>query len=285
MHERAQGALLLAVGGVAVRLGLSGAALNYIRAEYVPLLVVAGAIIAVLGVVTLARALRAPAPADGEADALAGGSVAGEVGTHVHEGADVAPHAHAAVPAADGDADGTEAAKEVHVHGDVVPRIGWMLAAPLFAVLLVAPPPLGSFAANRQSGVVVAPTAAWPPLPAAEDGAVPLTLGDYASRALYDTDLSLDGTDVRLTGFVSEVADDGFTLTRFALSCCAADGTAINVRVRTDDPPPAVDEWVVVEGRWAPVDGHVIGELTTEAPVIEAETLTRIEQPTEPYEA
>lgn len=245
MDERAQGALLLAVAGVAVRLGLSGSALDYIKPSYVPLLVASGVVIGVLGALVLARAIRAL--------------------DDPHDHDEASDHGHG------------------HDHSSA-PRIAWMLAAPLFAVLLVAPPPLGAFAANRQSGVVQQRSAVWPPLPDAVDGVVPLSLGEYAGRALYDPDLSLAGADVQLTGFVSDVLPDGFVLTRFALSCCAADGTAIDVHVRSDQPAPPVDTWVQVTGQWENRDGHVVGELTTDPPLLEAQSLLPVAQPEEPYE-
>lgn len=253
MDQRAQGALMMAVGGVAVRLGVTGAALSYIKASYVPLLVAAGICSAALGAVTLWRTLRDPEPVAAEA-------MHHDVHTHplVDDG-----HGHD------------------HSHG---PRIAWFLAVPLFAILLIAPPPLGSFAANRQGGIVVAPTSVWPELPDAVDGAVPLDLGDYASRALYDTDLSLAGETVRLVGFSSGSIDGGFTLTRFVLSCCAADGTAINIAVLTDQPAPATDQWVEVVGRWRNRDGHLIGEPTAEPPILEAESVIAVPAPDQPYE-
>ena len=127
-------------------------------------------------------------------------------------------------------------------------------------------------------------SAVWPPLPDAVDGVVPLSLGEYAGRALYDPDLSLAGADVQLTGFVSSILPDGFVLTRFALSCCAADGTAIDVHVRSDQPAPPVDTWVQVTGRWENRDGHVVGELTTDPPLLDAQSLLPVTQPEEPYE-
>lgn len=259
MDARTQGALLLAVGGVTVRLALTDAALTYIRPEYVPLQLIGGAVLLVLGAVTLARALRQPHPAID------------------HDRA-----AEQGIPADDGRID------DVHVDGghdhEGGPRIAWMLAAPLFAILLIAPPPLGSFAANRQSGVIQSSASSYPPLPAATDGAVDLTLGDYTVRALYDTERSLADQRVRLTGFVSGTTERGWTLTRFALNCCAADGTAIDVEVVTDQPAPPVDQWVTVEGFWRSRAGHEIGELTADPPLLLLDELEPVTQPTEPYE-
>jgi uncharacterized repeat protein (TIGR03943 family) len=290
MDGRAQGALLLAVGGVAVRLGLSGAALNFIRPGYVPLLVVAGGVLLVLGAVTLRDALRDPAHhqvlADGElphhhhddhADANADDHADADAGDHAD--ADQADPGHAEVQA--------PAPGHGHGHGhdhSRGPRVAWLLAAPLFAILLVAPPPLGSYAAARQSGVVRTAVASFPDLPPAEDGAVPLSLGDYAARALYDTERSLDGERVRLVGFASGTAEEGWTLTRFAMSCCAADGTAIDVEVLEGGPLPALDQWVEVVGTWTPRPGHEVGELTADPPMIVAESVTLVPQPTQPYE-
>lgn len=255
MDERTQGALMLAVGGVAVRLGLTDAALNYIRPTYRPLLVVAGVALVVLGVGALVRALRRPEDAAGPAvrDEAYGDVLA----DHDHSG---------------------------HTRGEG-PRVAWLLALPLFAILLIAPPPLGAFAANRQSGVVQSQQVAYPPLPPPQDGAVELTLGEYSVRALYDTAASLEGERVRLLGFVSEhLTGDRYLLTRFQIACCAADGTAISVEVRGDPQPRQAEQWLVVEGIWQPREGHVLGELTTDPPVIVADAVSPTVAPAEPYE-
>lgn len=267
MDERTQGALLLAVGGVTIRLGLSDAAFNFIRPEYVPLQLIAGTVLLVLGAITLLRGLRADV-----SDVVDG---RGPDEGHMHHDDDVQD----AVAGGQGHAHGHD-----HAQG---PRVAWMLAAPLFAILLIAPPPLGSFAANRQSGVIQSSVSTYGPLPPAEGDAVPLRLGDYTVRALYDPEQSLEGQRVRLTGFVSRQeadGEEGWLLTRFALNCCAADGTAINVEVVGDQPAPAVDQWVVVEGTWRNRDGHEIGELSAEPPLLVVESVQTTEQPVEPYE-
>lgn len=249
MDERTQGALLLAVGGIAVRLGVTDAALAYVKPGIQPLLAVAGGFLVVIGVLTVVRAFR------GKPDQL---------DLHGH-----ADHGHGNQPG----------------HG---PAVAWLLTLPLLALLLIAPPPLGAFAAGRQSNRPLTSTGAdFGPLPKADaDGAVSLKLSEYTYRALYDEQRSLQGETVKLTGFVTKAEEPGasFQLTRFMLACCAADGQAINVVVRTDQPAPAPDTWLELEGTWVPRDDHEVGELTTEPPIIEATEFREIEQPAQPYE-
>lgn len=133
-------------------------------------------------------------------------------------------------------------------HGHHAPRTSWLLMLPLLVMATVSPPTLGAFAAARGTTTIEAPAFALPPLPAARDGAVDLTLTDYYSRVLYEPE-SLDGATVRLSGFVTPVGDEWF-VTRMVLSCCAADGRP--VKVLTDGqaarPAPASDTWVEVIG-------------------------------------
>ena len=249
MDERTQGALLLAVGGIAIRLGVTDAALAYVRPSARPLLLIAGLFLAALGGLTVLRAFR------GRPD---------ELDLHGH-----ADHGHGHQPG----------------HG---PAVAWLLTLPLLALLLIAPPPLGAFAANRQSDRPLAATGAdFGPLPdAEEDGAIRLKMSEYVYRALYDTDRSLDGKTVRLMGFVSKSDEDGvaFDLTRFMISCCAADGQAVKVAIRSDIPAPPVDTWLEVDGTWVERPGHEIGDLTLEPPILVAKQITPVEQPKQPYE-
>lgn len=249
MDERTQGALLLAVGGIAIRLGVTDAALAYVKPGIQPLLTIAGGFLVLIGLLTVVRAFR------GKPDTL-------DLHGHADDG-----HGHQ--PG----------------HG---PAVAWLLTLPLLALLLIAPPPLGAFAAGRQSNRPLAATAAdFGPLPEAnDDGTIPLKLSEYTYRALYDEQRSLEGKTVRLNGFVTKAEESGaaFQLTRFMLACCAADGQAINVVVRTDQPAPAPDTWLELDGSWMPRPDHEVGELTIKPPLIEATTFRPIEQPAQPYE-
>jgi uncharacterized repeat protein (TIGR03943 family) len=249
VDERTQGALLLALGGIALRLGLTDAALAYVKPSLQPPLAAAGLTLAVLGVVAVRRAFRSE-----------------------RHGGDAGGHPGAPDPA------------HQHAHGG--PGIAWLLVLPLLSLLLVAPPPLGAFAAARQSDLIPVDTrSSYGPLPGPVDGAVPLSLVEFVYRALYDGDRSLEGERVRLTGFVSDAdVPGGYQLSRFTVSCCAADARAVDVVLVDGQPAPPVDTWLEVEGTWRPGETVAPGEATTQPPVLEVATRRSVEAPAEPYE-
>ncbi|MCS5485845.1 TIGR03943 family protein [Curtobacterium flaccumfaciens pv. beticola] len=104
---------------------------------------------------------------------------------------------------------------------------------------------------------------------------------DWAAVIRQTTDTSsLVGKPVRLTGFVVPGADGTFNLTRFVISCCAVDAQPVGLGVVTDGTVPDADEWVRVEGKLAAnpdpsADARI---------VIRAASVTRIAQPSDPYE-
>lgn len=240
--ERTQGALLLAVGGISLRLGLTDAALAYVKAGFRPILVAAGLVLVLLGGAAILRAARGPreAPEDG------------------HDYGHAAHH----------------------------PRVGWLLVLPLLALLLVAPPPLGSFAAQRQSDrPPVTSRSTFPPLPEPVEGVAPLTVTDFVFRALYDEGRSLEGVPVRLTGFVTPTPEGpGYRLTRFVLSCCAADGQAVHVRITGDARAWPEDTWIEAVGVWAPPPDHDPTVPSLDPPVLAARDVREIPAPPQPYE-
>jgi len=80
------------------------------------------------------------------------------------------------------------------------PWIAWLLVLPLFALVVVTPPALGSYAAQRTGTALTRPLA-FPALPAGDP--LPLTVLDYAARAVYDHGRSLGSRRVTITGFVT----------------------------------------------------------------------------------
>ncbi|WP_250037238.1 TIGR03943 family putative permease subunit [Paractinoplanes maris] len=140
-------------------------------------------------------------------------------------------------------------AADEHGHEHHGPGVGWLLILPVLGLLLVAPPALGSYAANQAGSVVAEPAGGsdYPPLPAGDP--VELSMVDYASRALFDAGKSLDGRELSLTGFITIAPDGAPMLARMVLSCCAADGRPIKIGLdgRAPIDVPA-DTWVQVTG-------------------------------------
>jgi uncharacterized repeat protein (TIGR03943 family) len=246
--RRSQAAVLLLVGAMALYLGGSDAALAYVKAGLQPLLLASGTILVGLAVVAAVRPGR--------------------------------------------DQDG---------HQPDGPRVAWLLALPPLALVLIAPPALGAFAASRQSvrppptlrsspaepGAASADASMFPPLlPPGDGAAVPLTLAEYLARD-YEEPHTLTGVRVRLVGFVTpqQPGRDGYLLTRFAITCCAADATALKVAVHGDPVARAPDTWLEVEGRWRQRTADDPDQPASETPVLLAESIRVVEQPSPPYES
>ena len=180
------------------------------------------------------------------------------------------------------------------LHG---PRVAWLLALPPLALVLIAPPALGAFAASRQptrppptrqtvptdQGAAGVDQALFPPLiPPGDGAAVPLTLAEYMVRA-HEAPHTLADLRIRLVGFVTpqEPGGDGYLLTRFAINCCAADATALKVAIHGDPVPRAPDTWLEVEGRW---QQRTSDDPSSEIPLLLSESIRVVTQPSPPYE-
>jgi uncharacterized repeat protein (TIGR03943 family) len=165
-----------------------------------------------------------------------------------------------------------------HAHGGE--RVAWLLLAPVLAILLIAPPSLGTFALDRAgSAVTVRPGGGtFAPLDPASSPHE-MTLLEFNQRA-FEGDgrgASFAGVPVRLIGFVGPNQDDGFLVARFQIACCAADALAATAYVvGWDGPVPARDSWVEVEGTFQPGDAVNPRLLTT--------SITPIPTPGDPYE-
>ncbi|MEU9474601.1 TIGR03943 family protein [Streptomyces sp. NPDC048191] len=137
-----------------------------------------------------------------------------------------------------------------HTHEHPEPKVSWLLLLPLLALILVAPPALGSYSALR-SGTALQKPYALGPLPAGDPA--PLSVVDYASRAAYGHGRSLHGRPVRVTGFLALDHSGAPYLVRMALNCCAADAQPVKIAL-TGELPPVLrpDAWLEVTGTYTP---------------------------------
>ncbi|MEU6097621.1 TIGR03943 family protein [Streptomyces sp. NPDC047079] len=251
MNRQAQAAVLFLVGGAMLHAGTTSLYLRYVKAGLQPLLLAAGAVLIVAALATVRYELRRSRTARRRPDRA--------------EPHDVVLGGH----------------DDGHSHGHREPRIAWLLVLPLFALILVAPPALGSYSALR-AGTALQPPLAYPALPSGDP--VPLSLVDYAGRAAYGHGHSLGNRTVEITGFVA--LDHGGTpyLVRMALNCCAADAQPVKVGL-TGKLPPVLqpDSWLRVTGTYSarraedPVNGGVI-------PFLDVVEATPVPTPKDPYD-
>ncbi len=166
---------------------------------------------------------------------------------------------------------------EAHEHQDRGgTRMGWLLLAPIAALLLVAPPTLGSYGVGRGTQVDIRSGGAV--FTRLAPGAAPatMTLLEFGQRA-FDRDGASFGVAVQLTGFNAGAADGGFRLARYQISCCAADAAPVVLRViGIEGGGPRRDQWVTVTGTYQPGGGDL--------PELTATSVVDISPPEDPYE-
>ncbi|WP_406007643.1 TIGR03943 family protein [Streptomyces sp. NBC_00637] len=227
MNRQSQAAVLFLLGAALLHAGTTDLYLRYVKAGLRPLLLASGAILIVTALATAwyeHRRTKARRRRQEQADAEAGAAADVTAGTAAHAEADAQAHAHPE------------------------PRVSWLLILPLLALILVAPPALGSYSATR-TGTALQEPLAYPSLPATDP--LPLSLVDYAGRAVYDHGRTLGGRQVRLTGFVALDHDGTPYLVRMALNCCAADAQPVKVGLTGEIPPVLQpDTWLTVTGTY-----------------------------------
>jgi uncharacterized repeat protein (TIGR03943 family) len=249
VNRQAQAVVLLLIGGAVLRASFTDLYLRYVKQGLQPFLIAAGIALVAAAVMTLWYELR-PRPAGG------------------HDGDN-------------GDGDGDHGDDDGHGHAGE-PRVAWLLLLPVLGLLLVAPPALGSYAANR-SGMALQEVSDFAPLPAGDP--VRISLLDYASRAVFEDGRSIGDRRVQLTGFVMAGSDGEWYLTRMILSCCAADARPIKVAL-TGQVPDGLkpDSWLRIVGRYSPkvTTDRVNHERIPYVEVLESESIAA---PTEQYES
>ncbi len=171
-------------------------------------------------------------------------------------------------------------------HDHPMTRAAWLLLLPALALVVIPTDPLGAFAVDRRDFRQTDANAdmTFGPLSQSTDGAVELGLREFVDRAFLDKKRSLADQKVRLTGFVTPATgsnDEGFTLSRFVILCCAADAYPVEIAVFGASAPP-VDSWVAVTGTWRPPKGK--SRPYVDLVELDADELTRIERPENPYD-
>ena len=151
-----------------------------------------------------------------------------------------------------------------------------VLLLPIAAALAVPDADLGSLAAARKtpsSGVGAAGFA----IPAPEtDGVIDFQDIYYAQEApdYALTVGAVEGAEIELVGFVSSLGTERFELTRFYVSCCAADALPYSATVVGHEGDVQEDQWARVEG--------VLTRRADEL-VVDAENVEVISAPRDPY--
>lgn len=169
-----------------------------------------------------------------------------------------------------------EAHGHEHEHAHRV-GVGWLLLAPIAALLLVAPPTLGSYGVDRAANVDIQAGAGVFDKLKRGNHPVAMTLLEYGQRAFERSGASFNGVPVQLTGFVAGAQSGEFRLARYQIACCAADATPVVVRVvGTSGTPPRRDEWVTVTGTFQHGPENM--------PTLAATTVAEVEAPDDPYE-
>lgn len=280
MNRMSQSLVLVLLGGAVLRVTLlSTTYLNYVKPGFRPFLIAAGVVVFVLGVLGLVQEWRKPySTSEGETEGPAHAAGHDHRPAHTDGISGGASDGHADEHSAEhsgGQGDGHD-----HSHG---PRVAWMLCLPVFAIFLIAPPSLGAFAARSEEAPIRPPVAldAFVPLAAGKVTAMPL--GEFIGRAYGDSNNSLAGKQVRLTGFVVRSAKkDRWYVARIQIACCAADGLPLKVAV-LGVPRPPEDTWVDVTGTWIDPKSDKIPNGTV-APELAATDVTEVPKPAEPYE-
>jgi putative membrane protein len=167
-------------------------------------------------------------------------------------------------------------------HGHRGPGVAWLLLLPLFALILVGPPALGSYSALR-AGTALQQPLFLPPLPAGDP--VPLTVSDYAGRAYFDHGRSLAGHPVVITGFATVDERGRPFLTRMVRNCCAADAKPVKVGLTGQVPP------LLQPDTWLQITGHYTDQQASDPinngpiPFIDVSVATPVAAPEDEYES
>ncbi len=169
------------------------------------------------------------------------------------------------------------------------PGVGWLLMLPIFVLIAVAPTALGAAAADRVDAFTPVDTGdRFEPIDTSQ-GPPDMRVSEFLDRAHWDDEKSLSDIVIRLEGLVVNDSEtpDGFKLTRFMVSCCAADGIPIQVLLRDVGASFDNDTWVIADVVWREPEipyHQMTGPRIVEADVV---SITAVDGgiPKDPYES
>ncbi|GIV83826.1 MAG: permease [Candidatus Roseilinea sp.] len=166
-------------------------------------------------------------------------------------------------------------------------RASWLalglLVLPALLGFFTPARPLGASAIQSRGMGLTAPDRVGIVTQAQRAATGPKNILDWLREFSRTADLSaFEGKEADVIGFVYKdprAKQDEFWVSRFAVSCCVADATALGLLVRTPKAEMLqVDSWVRVIGKFT------MGEFAGERiPVIVAERVEPTQQPAQPY--
>lgn len=169
---------------------------------------------------------------------------------------------------------------DAHAHHE--PRVSWLLVLPLLALVLVAPPAVGSYTAMRTGSALQKQPWGYPELPA--EGPLRLSVADYAGRAVYDRGRGLADRPLKVTGFLALDGAGHPYLVRMALNCCAADAQPVKIALSGRLPTVLQpDTWIEATGTYTPIRTKDPVNGTT-VPYLDVTTTRPVKAPQDPYD-
>lgn len=185
--------------------------------------------------------------------------------------------------------DGTVQAHASHTHGPLTVLSFLIVVLPLILGWMVPAQPLGASAlktretaignSSELTSVTVPQDSSQTTAIAAGEKSILDWLNDFSNSPDPAT---FNGEKARIVGFVyrdDRFPEDHFLVTRYLVSCCVADASAVGLVAQWPDAAslPA-DQWVEIQGEFQ------VGTVSDlHLPVLVANTLERIEPPAHPY--
>ncbi|MCX4882451.1 TIGR03943 family protein [Streptomyces sp. NBC_00847] len=249
MNRQAQAAVLFLIGAALLHAGFTNLYLRYVKAGLQPLLLLSGGVLIAAALATVWYEWR-ERKGTGGVDAENGRPHEAHADGHAHSEDAHGEDARGEGAYADDGRGDDGRAEDGHGHVHREPRVSWLLVLPLLALILVAPPALGSYSAMR-TGTALQQPYGYNHLPAT--GPLRLNVVDYATRAVYDHGRFIDGRQIKVTGFVALDHAGHPYLVRMALNCCAADAQPVKIALTGKIPPVLQpDKWLEVTGTYTP---------------------------------